>query len=63
VSRPTPSAVVRSLEPDLQARGAEFSLCDLIDYAQGVWALARLDPDAAAHQAAFLEARGVATRH
>jgi hypothetical protein len=40
------SAFIRTVEADLQARGAEFSLCDLIAYCGDVWPLAREEPDA-----------------
>jgi hypothetical protein len=60
---PNLSAFIRSLEAELQARGAEFSLSDLIEYARGVWPLARDEPDRGRWAAAFLEARGAAPRH
>jgi hypothetical protein len=63
VSPPNLSAFIRSVESELQARNAEFSLCDLTEYAQGVWPLAREEPDAGRWAAAFLEARGAASGH
>src|SRR5262249_21682599 len=51
------SASIRSREAELQRRGVEFSLCDLIAWATAAWPLAWEEPDARRWADAFLESR------
>jgi hypothetical protein len=55
------SAFVRALENELQLRGVEFSLCDLLAWATAAWPLAREEPDVSRWAALFLEARAAAS--
>jgi hypothetical protein len=59
-SPPNLSAFIRAVEADLQARGVEFALCDLIAWATAAWPLAREDPDPARWADAFLRDAGAA---
>jgi hypothetical protein len=49
------SAFIRSVEAELQLRGVEFSLCDLLSWAVAVWPIAREEPDPGRWGDAFLE--------
>jgi hypothetical protein len=54
------SAFIRALEAELQLRGVEFSLCDLLAWATAAWSLAREDPDPGRWADAFLRDAGAA---
>jgi hypothetical protein len=56
----TPEQFTFALERELQSQRAAFDLGDLLEFAEGVWPLAREQPDVRRWAAVFLERRAEA---
>jgi hypothetical protein len=56
------SAFIRAVEAELQGRGAEFDLSELICYCTDTWSMAQHNPDPSLWAGAFLKDRRIVER-